>query len=390
MEKKYVNKFVKYIASLYLRKLTALILPAGSLHAGQAHLPPIKATGSLGTAMRSRRRAGIPGIAGAINKVSFRQVALGYTGRGIGVSIGAAYRHVVSRAVAGQACISRVRESGKPALLLRARDLAGKAATQIALQVEGGAVPEAPSARKRAVGVAIARQWLALLQPILKSTGADSVLHQRQLSNFRFLVQITLSQAHIRAEWDVKLGVLPQIASGNAGVALCSATLKDADFAAVAGLFGAGCRDVLRVLGLDITRLEIGLKGNAWQRRIFVLFLQPRTYVLGPLKLAGPVQALLQQLMAVLAADSIEESLPRAGLQLEGTDQSLPLFRSTPAGVFDKELLPQDPDGSPLLQQSQILPSSGIMLRGAAPEELRGSVVEAGTETETMAAQFTG
>jgi len=94
--------------------------------------------------------------------------------------------------------------------------------------------------------------------------------------------------------------------------------------------------------------------------------------------------------MTILTANAIEETHSSAWFQLEGTDQSLPLFRSTPTGVLDEELLAQDSHGSPLLQELQILSSSCIMFWRAAAKEFRGSIVKVGAKTQTLTAQFTG
>jgi len=94
--------------------------------------------------------------------------------------------------------------------------------------------------------------------------------------------------------------------------------------------------------------------------------------------------------MAILTANAIEETHSSAWLQLEGTDQSLPLFRSTTTGILDEELLTQDSHGSPLLKKLQIFASSCIMLWRAAAKEFRGSIVEVGAKTQTLTAQFTG
>jgi len=93
---------------------------------------------------------------------------------------------------------------------------------------------------KYAVGVHIAGQGLTLLQPTLQSTRADYVLGQRKLTHFGFLVESALSKAHIRAEGNKQFGVLSQIAARYAGVSLISSALQNANFAAVAGFFGAG------------------------------------------------------------------------------------------------------------------------------------------------------
>jgi len=94
--------------------------------------------------------------------------------------------------------------------------------------------------------------------------------------------------------------------------------------------------------------------------------------------------------MTILTANAIKETHSSAWFQLEGTDQSLPLLRSTTTGVLNEELLAQDSHGSPLLQELQILTSSCIMLCRTAAKEFRGSIVEVGAKTQTLTAQFTG
>jgi len=94
--------------------------------------------------------------------------------------------------------------------------------------------------------------------------------------------------------------------------------------------------------------------------------------------------------MTILTANAIKQTHSSAGLQLEGTDQSLPLFRSTTTCVLDEELLTQDSHGSPLLQELQILTSGCIMFWRTATKEFRGSIVKVGTKTQTLTAQFTG
>jgi len=80
--------------------------------------------------------AGISSITGSIDVIPLWQMTLGHAGGGISIPIGATNGNIVSWTIAWQTGVTRVRESWQTTLLFGARNLAGKATAEIALQVK--------------------------------------------------------------------------------------------------------------------------------------------------------------------------------------------------------------------------------------------------------------
>lgn len=153
-----------------------------SLHAGQAYLAPLQTLRSRWTIMCSHL-TGIASIACTIDIVGFLQSqALGHASRGEGIAIAATHWHIVCGTVAWQTRVANVHKAWQATLLLCAGDLAGKAAAEIALQIEGGTVPEAATSWQHTVCVGVAGQGLTLLDVATQSAPADDMLGAQQLS----------------------------------------------------------------------------------------------------------------------------------------------------------------------------------------------------------------
>lgn len=147
-----------------------------------------------------------------------------------------------------------------------------------------------------------------------------------------------------------------------------------------------------RPLGGQVAGLQIRPQRRARHRRIV-----QRNGELGANRLRRvarahprPIDALRQQIVAVLVAYLRDVLVARARLDLQQTGDRLPRIRCAPIDVLDGQIEPGQAQRLIAAPHLQTGLSRVVGVCVAAAEQLGRAIVEVGAEREAVAAKFTG